>query len=263
MLYPLRHWLKVLIHTWRINFRYLTGRKPKYPSKILPTPQFVHHMVMDELVLHLANLVVSRRIDSPENLIFNNLGKLRTDVLSEKQILTPSKIPDMSLNIMGGAFLENHIPFRAVGPASENWDGKKYIFLLDYVKHIQPPAIKGGFCGLYINVSSIYNKNYPFECDNNTTARQIAQKLKISMPLSGPLQVPCSFKIDHVPTNLNYWHVQLTLKVSESDAKEAKSGPSREAAKYFIEQLIPIAGRNNVGRYDKIPRFYYVKSANG
>ncbi len=259
MLYRLILWLKVLTHTCYSKTLQLIGRL-NYPFNIIPRTRYIHKMDVNEMINVLPNLKFSRRIDGEADEVFDSFGKIRVDAIEKH--FTKSKIPNMSTNLMGGLFKYKHIKYQVKGRASENWDGISRIGLLKHLKFIESKNLKN-ICAVYFQVASFHNIKYPYTCSSDKEAQAIARNFKFAPnPISKGMfeDVPCLFNVSHVPVNLNYWHMQLSITVANAIANDTNTAVSRKASTYIIENLMPF-GRRDIGNYDLIPEQFYIKNA--
>lgn len=196
----------------------------------------------------------------PESEVFDRLGKLTDKAIS--QFFTASKIPNMSLNLLGGAFQPEHVKFNPKGPAAENWKEGEYVFLLEFIDSIEIRK-EGEYCSIFFWVKDVHNYKFPANTPVNKDTIKLLQKLKKQQvdPSRKETEVPCYTQLNHAPTRLNYWHTEFSIIAGDSTEKtpieKTKSGYQRTAAEYVITHLLTEKFEKAVTHFDLIPPSIY------
>lgn len=196
----------------------------------------------------------------PESEAFNAVGKLKDSAI--EKFFTPSKIPNMSLNLLGGAFKPEHIKFNPKGEAAEDWNGYEYIFLLDFYNSIEIKE-EGNYCAVFFWVKDIHNCSFPAKTTVSKESRELLESLKLQPipPNGAETEVLCSTQLSHVPTRCNFWHTQFAIIAGEGKVKKPvekpKSGYQRNAAEYAIKDLIAVKGKKIISDFDLVPQSIY------
>ena len=166
---------------------------------------------IDEVVKNNGDITFSRRIDRKieDCEIFNGKRMIETEDITDH-------IVNMSLNIHGGDFDTQHIPFRQIKHGTENWDGKdidmsQYSEYFEYIEECFP---------IFITSADIHNQSFPYrkeirkESERNEIQRKINRVLEVFG--EGQYQMISTIKVRHIPTMLNYWHGELTVYPEDS-----------------------------------------------
>lgn len=195
----------------------------KYPSCIVPRPRFRYRLPMRKLLCDYPDLAVVRRSEERNPFVFSSSGKrkrLRDDALG-------SSLIEMSVNLMGGLYKMNHLPFNPVLELVENdWNGK-------YIPEIPVPeesySIKEEWGVVAFRVieanaftfpytKSIKKIDYSIIKDQAERAK-MREGLKIDEEIVGALggadndmtKVYGWLHVNHHPNDLNYWHMQIDV----------------------------------------------------
>lgn len=200
-----------------------------YPKQILPNEDFLNPLLIQELHDEQNGFIMSRRIDKPvSDCSFpSTQGRRQLDIdcLGEN-------IERLSMNLMGGAFMTNHLIFQQKGEGAKPWKGG-IIRIEDFVSCIV--VLPCGF-PLYYSSNCLHRRHF---CTNLTFAknekgkydslRAAAKSLALTVFTGDEVKVDFESEIfiAHVPTNLNYWHVQMEVKPAfEKDDSYFKNGNS-------------------------------------
>lgn len=246
------------MHSWRSSKLRKAG-KLDYPSTIISTPSFKSLLDLGgEILKQCPRIAVLRRIDLPESEAFNNLGKLKDTAID--RFFTPSKIPNMSLNLLGAHFRPSYIQYIPKGPAAKEWDGNEHVFLLDFIKSVEVLK-ETNYCPLYFWAKDIHDCKFPATTVVNRDTKRILENLKLDAPLPNAVSadIPCRTELIHFPTRLNYWHVHFTLIGADQPIKQAGSGYQRNAAEYAITHILSVKGKKIISDYEIIPLAFYRK----
>lgn len=149
-----------------------------------------------------------------------------SDTLGGKTVLREEcfeHVVHMSINLMGGPFKPEYVCFSQKKPGSDEWKGGDVCFD-DYAASIE--LLKNATPIFYL--SSILNQpelSVSVSFDNSESYKSF----KNTMGGEGwpdyfkgiRVNVPFYIRLEHVPTNLNYWHVQMEVypKMTEEQLK--------------------------------------------
>ena len=173
----------------------------RYPVSILPHHSYVHFMNIDSLKSELPFFLI-RRSDKDSNNTFNSAGILREDAI------LPEDTIDLSLNVLGGNFKEDHIKYIPKSDGVKPWDGKK-VYFIDYKNHYKIADVSSP---IFFPLGELHRKTFPYYRGDDSEAKKIINALSLKPEkVDGKNKLHGSSEVKHSPTNLNYWHVELTL----------------------------------------------------
>lgn len=181
--------------------------KLKYPSRILPKTCFKNYIEFDSL-FEGQTVYLLRRSDSPLDLTFNHLDDTYT---LKDDILNLSDIPNLSVNLIGGRFKIKHAKFKLdiKSEACKLWDGKSSIFLSD---HLNNYSISDTFCHIFFDSTNIHDLDVPYSKPYDKKLENLLKSLEKDIkPENNKFHFIGKIKFIPMPTNLNYWHVELKI----------------------------------------------------
>ncbi len=187
-------------------------QKTSYPPGLVPKVEWKTKLQTDVLLKQICDFCVIRRIDgSPETCIDQSLGTpiLRSNTLRAKDVI------NMSVSLLGALFLLEHLEFRQVGAGKDNWNGKKVgnsLLSSDNFQVVEQP-----FFEVVWSASEIHNQPIPYkkEVTKVSAFNQLKQDVeRVSKVVLGEFEVykatelplKATTRLNHCPTNLNYWH---------------------------------------------------------
>lgn len=225
-----------------------------YPRSILPEVGFVVKIVIDDLLDKVNLFVLSRRLPGrlEDNIVIFG-GKKRV------RIASLGKIPNWSLNLLGGKFLEKaHTKFRQFDEAASDWDGKPVI-LENYIDKCE--VIKDSSSIDYLG-RDIHNISVPYvkevkDKDEKKRLREAGVRIEdfTSVNLSAEI------RLEHKPSMMNYWHVVMDIYPQESDTpiKDANSTWKQCLVDYIIQEILSVKFIVNPRTIPVIPESFYKK----
>lgn len=237
----LMSWFKKLSILWS---KLLSMMHCDYPQEILPQKGYITRMDLSYLK-DLYPLIAVRRCMISSSAAFEE-SECGVKMLTSDAI---GQVIGLSLNLLGGKFDDKkHILYKPskTSPCREDWDGKTFhkVSSNDY-----SISDLGGF-NLYYSVRDWYNFTFPY----NTTASSSEQFYKMhddqnsiaeseGIDLENKIcdvfkskkqtfKMIARTKINHHPTLMNYWHVQLDCYRGNSTTEIMdKDNPASERKK--------------------------------
>lgn len=200
-----------------------------YPKEILPLDFFRRKINLDSpIIRNVGEFYVCRKIPKRIEEYFINDGRpgkiIDVDTCLGKHLL------GLSMNLMGTPFKETDLPYRCFGSADKDWLGE-YIDLDDYGDETENTQV--GF-PLYYSSKSIHRRSIPYDhkLGNKSEITSISADIKAIADIvvkKYPIDVHVEYELflRHRPVNLNYWHVQMEIKVAtdrDYKAFEKKKG---------------------------------------
>lgn len=206
-------------------------------------------------------MCIHRRIDQPLDInnLYNALGDLREDVLDT--ILPIKTLPGLSMNLLGAGFdPAHHAKYATPKPCSDLWNGSEQIFWTStrYFPCAQACKAEGEFTNAYLFAENIHNQTYPSPLPGDPKQAN-ATLQKLGLP-SNTANIPCALRIEHRPTNLNYWHVELHILMYNQPIQKTDSAYKKKAAELALKQhLCKQLSFEIPDKKDPIPPKYYLK----
>jgi len=200
---------KDLRNIFRCKYYRVIG-KLTYPACILPRTSYIHKVDIASLI-NRQEVFVSRRSNKICEETFNELGETYT---LREDAIDPIDVPNMSLNLMGGRFLEMHLKYVTEGEAAKIWNGVRKIYLSDFMNLYTSLE---SFCPIYFNLRGIHNQPFIYDKGKSpelTKEMQDFYKILRKRYIGGKSREEFigEIRLAHVPTNLNYWHCEFKLQ---------------------------------------------------
>lgn len=210
--------------------------KLDYPYCILPKVSYIVKMDFDELVDN-QSIYVLRRSDLSEEETFYKL--INGDFLLNDDAIENRRVPNLSINLMGGLFTNKHSKFVPLSDAQNRWEGGS-VYLYKYINDYKIESGKGL---IFINVNGLHNKQIPYTLPSDKNLHKEVANFQKAFGSSSsivknnpPERIELLGKIYfvHDPINLNYWHVELKI---ENYKEEIIQKASNVSSKEFVEEL--------------------------
>jgi len=242
---------------------FLNKKISLYPAILLP--KLNYHLIDISVLNKVSGILLIRRSekDSLEE-TFDELGNVRTDALTKGG--SGSKFKHYSINLIGGGFIITHLNLRQIEEGQQNWvEGASVEDYLNKFITLPNPSIP-----IYFLLQDLHNVPIPY----TTTDKEEIEKYRELFeafneePLK-QVEVKGTCTIKHVPTNLNFWHVQL--ETEDSIGKPAKLTTPKEdneskrhsISRYLIEDVIKASAKPNYNPpIIEIPENLYISVSN-
>ena len=238
---------------FRCKYYVRTG-KVNYPQKILPNIKYVHIIVDMDSLLSAQKSYSVHRSALPLTHTFNELGILREDAIPI------NRIPGLSMNLLGSFFQVEDIKFNPKSPGSDNWDGLLIVNICDFldcIETIEPP-----FSPVFFDLSEIHNADVPFErnLDKDLKRKLIQAKIIDDKYSKSKKELNYKIEIKHAPTNLNYWHIELTLWDynigDKTKIKDAGSKWKEALCKQALTDVLVANAYSEISDLEEIPSYF-------
>ncbi len=245
-LYPL---LKNIYYYNRRRIRKLSC----YPLRLLPTICYRREIDIDRVSNDLSCSVV-RRAEGSYNDTFNEFDNARQNFISV------DRIPELSMNLLGGKFETEDIRFRTRHDGSSNWEGEA-VLLSEYNDSYE--ILDDNYPPIYFGLSRIHNRTVPYQMDvsGNKEARKFAQAFG-KLTENNKSDLIATAVVKHAPTKMNYWHVILDIKTTntsegERSVRTAKSTWQKEVCSSVLGQILVVEASPTLALNSTIARQYY------
>lgn len=192
-----------------------------YPKEILPDSSYKKTINIDDIIDSGIELCLTRRSSVYPSCGYTFGGKrfLKEDALAKDAL-------NYSLNLMGGKFKNDHVPWRQRKEANNDWDGSDVDLgnYKDMVEYIEPCDI------IYFKSSQIHNVSIPYlrsvdnvkelgKYEENVTklGKTIKEVWNESLK---KVEIYGTILLRHEPTMLNYWHVIIAAYSADNPPKK-------------------------------------------
>lgn len=182
-----------------------------YPLELLPQPDFCVPFPLDVLREKYGGYVVCYRIEGTVDENCELGGFNGHKVLKEGCF---EHIVHLSINLLGGSFKPEHVLFVQKKPGSNDWvtgemvDFKDYQGCIDKCETATPIFYRDNvLCQPSISVSVIFNDKQAYKA----FCQYFNEKSFPPFKKGEPVWITFETRVEHRPTNLNYWHVQLEV----------------------------------------------------
>lgn len=209
-----------------------------YPKGILPNVEYALKIDIDDLLDKVGNFVVSRRIEGSvdDNIdLFAGQRRLRIEALGS--------IPNMSLNLLGGRFIEKkHTKFRQLNEAANDWDGKE-VLIEDYDGKYEA---LNNCAAVSFRGKNLHRIAVPYK--KKITDKGEMEKLRrLGIDLdrfsdNNDVNLQGVIKLEHKPTMLNYWHLVMDIfpSASEVPIKRADATWKKNIVSFVTQEILTV-----------------------
>lgn len=181
----------------------------EYPQEILPNKNLVCPFPLCTLVDRMGDYEVCYRLNGS---IYANKD---IDGLGGKPVLKEEcfeHIAHLSMNLLGGLFRPEYICFVQKKPGCEPWCGEniKYEDYAPYVNEIADAV------PIFYLASKINQKNLAVTVmfNDSQSYKMFKEKVEGAWPefhKGISIEITSEMRIEHAPSNLNYWHLQMEV----------------------------------------------------
>lgn len=260
MLQKLKNLQKNLKNIYLCKKSRYSGRL-KYPYCVLPKTSFKLKMNFDDLIEN-HSIFVLRRSDLPADETFHIFND-GTVILNDDAIEN-KRVPDLSINLMGGIFKKSHSIYIAIKDGIKPWKGEK-IYLSEHILNYE---INGGYGNIFINANSLHNKTIPYivPFDVNihkeiTKFQKMVGNKNDNVILNVPpndFELKGKIYFKHDPVTLNYWHIELKIENYRDEIlSKVINTPNKKFVQELFDNWIKINSYPNVIKFEKINKSYY------
>lgn len=231
-----------------------------YPNCILPKKSLKIQINFDDLI-NSHSIFVMRRSDLPENETFHTFND-GTIVLNDDAIEN-KRVPNLSLNLMGGFFEVIHSIYVPINDGSTRWKGEK-IYLYEHLNDYKTDVTNGV---IFINANELHNKKIPYSVPTNTNLHKEIRKFEkivgisqniVSNEAPNDIELKGTIFFKHDPVKLNYWHVELNIQDFKNNTLNKVGNSSNEK---FVEEVfnnwIKVNSFPNILTFEKINKTLY------
>lgn len=231
-----------------------------YPNCILPKRSLKVEINFDDLISS-HSIFVLRRSDLHENETFHTFND--GTILLNDDAIDNKRIPNLSLNLMGGFFENIHSIYVPINDGANRWQGEK-IYLYEHLNDYKIDNVNGL---IFINANDLHNKSIPYYIPSNNNLHKEIRKFEKIVGISEnivlntpPNEIELKGKtyFKHDPVKLNYWHVELIIQDFKNIPLKKVGNSSNEI---YVEELftnwIKVNSYPNLTSFDKINKKHY------
>lgn len=183
-----------------------------YPKEILPQIGFVVPFPFQKLLDTFGDYLLCYRIngsvkDNLESETFNGRRKLKKTCFTH--------LPHMSMNLYGGLFKPCHVRFVQKKSACDTWDGISNVSLDEYLQCVSE---NDSYTPVFYRASELCQNIQTAVAFQDKSAYEAVVKFFVQSGFTMPsyekgklVELPVKIRVEHVPTNLNYWHTQMEV----------------------------------------------------
>lgn len=254
-------------------------KKEPYPVEILPQKVYKRRLSIDRLLKQYKGLMVVRQVEGEESLF-----RMETEdgVSILRDTVFGTSMANLSLNLAGGIFnvdREEHLRFLPTSPKAEApWEGGQVN--PDIVSDSENYSFCSPCFGLCFLVNTIHERSFPFfkhfdsqaerdEYEQLAISATTAKEKEYDAHLVGAFEskhnnvvIRPRTRINHAPTNANYWHVTLDTyrptDIVPISPYEKQNSSDKKLFKALKQDLIHHCTVDSKPDY-KISRHSYVK----
>lgn len=193
-----------------------------YPEEIIPRHFFKKKLNLDYIRQRYGDFYVCRRMESPmENYVSDLVDGTR--ILDVEECLGANFFR-MSMNLMGASYNESHLRYHITKEASADWSGAQ-VSAEDFPEEMRKN--EGVGYPLYYSSKSLHRRIFPHshqgvKKDQHSSMAKYITEIALDKIKQYPIDISVHYElfVNHVPTNLNYWHVQLEVKPAGQNDSE-------------------------------------------
>ena len=234
--------------TLKVNWYYLCG-KLQFPFCIIPKLNYILRIDINKLIEN-QQVYLLRRVDLLCNDIFDRYGHLKDKAID--QIIDHKRIPNLSLNLLGGKFKPKHCKFQTLREGNNAWNGIERIDLTQYLSNYR---IVKDFCFIFFDANDLHNQEIPYKQTFTKDLKNAIDKFYAEVDKPDLINNQYSLKgyteLEHSPTNLNYWHVEFIL--SDYQHNPIKHSSSTYINEFCKHVLVNIFCKNVKSKIESIP----------
>lgn len=210
-----------------------------YPIDLLPRANYVNRIDIDNLLETIPQAQIVRRVDKPVSYETNALGE---KVLAEDTFV--DNVFDYSTNLLGASFnVAEHLCLKQKGIGIYDWDGSTIVS--DVADDLW--EVVTGY-PVYMRIKPLHHIILPYKrtFDKINSYQQfIAQWDKKAADTASeiwrgkdkPYEFSAEIRVEHHPTNLNYWHTAIDI-YPDKMAKEYLKAPKSAWGKALASSVI-------------------------
>ncbi|MBE2278946.1 MAG: hypothetical protein IAE91_01020, partial [Ignavibacteriaceae bacterium] len=148
---------------------------------------------------------------------------------------------DLSMNLLGGKFKEEHIKYRVISKESSPGAIK--------FKTINHPVI-------FFNFNDIHELEIPYKKKFQEIPKEL--RVKLSLLNRDDITLHSKTEVKHKPEYFNYWHTTLTLLLSKENKRLENTKPAfaKQIALDLLNSL-RYKAKKSINSVDKIPEEFY------
>lgn len=261
----------LLTRLWKVL---MNTQSNNYPKILLPKKNYKKINIENLVGLNL--FLVRRALKFKSEDVFDEFGFLLDGAIVEESL---KDIAGMSMNLLGGHFLVEHIRFIPKKNAIIDWEEGSNVVWGDIKNDIESKSTENPI-PIFFELFSIHNQPYPYHKENKSLPKGIAVDNN-----SKHTKFQGSTSVLHKPTLANFWHIEFHLLEDKllgsklvdrkktasfdynrsednegEDNEKLKGQPFRTQCAYFAyQQIIKVKAISNISEFDKIPSSSYIK----
>lgn len=216
----------------------------EYPLELIPLPEYRRMINITSAINASYPLFVGRRMSG----VVQDFVEIDDDLFLIPSTLYDelcNQVPDMSMNMLTTISKVDYLKWQQVKPASDDWDGNEINVeeFKDFVSFVSPSY------AIIYKASNLHNIHIPYKKSFNSKNEYEAGKKYIdhveelidkNFQKGNEYDFTAISKLEHKPTNMNYWHVTLDVYESDKDTflKNNKSKYRKAICEYVVDTML-------------------------
>ena len=233
-----------------------------YPIGLVPLPEYLQMIDLPSIIDASCPLFVGRRMDGyPQGFveIDDDLYLIPNEI---SQTLT-AHVPDMSMNMLTNISRVDDLKWQQIKPASDSWEGNEVNVddFRDCVSKVSPSY------AIIYKASNLHNINIPYKKSFNSMKEyqegkkyvdNVEKLIDKNFQKSNEYDFTAISKLEHKPTNMNYWHVTLDIYEPDKDTflKSSKGKYRKDICDYVVDTMLKKNVRLHIDEPELDERFY-------
>lgn len=233
-----------------------------YPIGLVPLPEYLQMIALSSIIDASCPLFVGRRMEgSPQGFVeIDDDLYLIPDEIS--QTLT-AHVPDMSMNMLTNISRVDDLKWQQIKSASDSWEGNEVNVddFRDCVSIVSPSY------AIIYKASNLHHINIPYKKSFNSMKEyqegkkyvdNVEKLIDKNFQKSNEYDFTAISKLEHKPTNMNYWHVTLDIYEPDKDTflKNSKGKYRKDICDYVVDTMLKKNVRLHIDEPELDERFY-------
>lgn len=234
----------------------------EYPIGLVPLPKYLQMIDLSSIIDASCPLFVGRRMNGdPQGFveIDDDLYLMPNEISQELS----GHVPDMSMNMLTSISKVDYLKWQQIKSASDSWDGSE-IKVQDYNDCVS--FISSSYAIIY-KASNLHNINIPYKKSFNSMKEYqegkqyvdyVEKLIDKNFQKSNEYDFTAISKLEHKPTNMNYWHVTLDIYEPDKDTflKNNKGKYRKDICDYVVDTMLKKNVRLHIDEPKLDERFY-------
>lgn len=154
------------------------------------------------------------------------------------------QVPDMSMNMLTTISKTDYLKWQQIRPASNSWDGLE-VNILDYKDCVS--IVSPSFAIIYKAIN-LHQVNIPYKKSFNSREEykkgkkyvdSVEELIDKNFQKSNKYSFTAVSRLEHKPTNMNYWHITLDIYEPDKDSfVKNNKGYRQDICEYVVDTML-------------------------